>query len=309
MKLGLFTRVYQDLEIEEAFPKIMEHGIEYIEVVSNRGSKHLDLDKALTKDYFNNYTNVLQKNSLKISALTIHRDSQLVLGPHGAATQRFYPGSAEEQIEYGIKRAKLAADVAKEYGVSQVIGYLGCQNFSDYYPWPNKDGWDNQLKMAYERWMPILEYYEKQGVVFAHEVGPQQIAYDIETTIRVTELLDSNLLKLCLDPSNMILMGVNPELFIEHLGEKIVNVHGKDAEITYKHPFSGSLPHGDLSRPDRGIRFRIPGWGDVQWKKVLSALKLIGYNQMISIEFEDPIVSEEEGVKKSIDYLKPLLFE
>ncbi|MBH5320321.1 sugar phosphate isomerase/epimerase [Paenibacillus sp. GSMTC-2017] len=309
MELGLFTRAYQEFDIDEAFQKIQSLGIKHIEVVANHGSKHLNLEEALTSNYHSRYQKALNDHGLRISSLTLHRDAQMVMGPHGEATQHFFKGTSEEQIEFGVKRAKLAADVAKEYEIPVVVGYLGCANFSHFFPWPYKEGWERQLKLTYERWMPILEYYERSGVIFAHEVGPQQIAYDLETALEISEMFNTSGFGICLDPSNLILVGVDPECFIEQLKRKIVHVHGKDAELTYKRPYSGWLPHGDLSRPDRGVRFRIPGWGDVNWKKVLTSLKMNGYNGIISIEYEDSTFNVEEGLEKSIDFLKPLLFK
>lgn len=309
MHLGLFTRAYQELSKEDAFAKINEYGFKSIEVVANQGSKHLDLDSALTSDYYNKYTKLIEKFDLNISSLTLHRDAQLVLGPHGDSTQHFFKGSKEEQVAFGVKRAKLAADVAKEYNIPLVVGYLGCEEFSQYYPWPSKDGWDRQLQLTYDRWMPIFEHYEKAGVVFAHEVGPQQIAYDLETAIRVADLFKTDSFGICLDPSNLILVGIEPAQFIDCLGNKIVHVHAKDAEFTHYKAISGLLPHGDLSRPTRGVRFRIPGWGDVNWKKMITSLKLNGYNGVLSIEYEDPTFSVDEGLTKSIDFLHPLLYK
>ncbi len=149
MELGLFTRAFQEMEKERAFEKINGIGIRYIEVVANKGSKHIDLNQALEIDYRKNYERLLQRTCLTISALTLHRDSQLVLGPHGEATQHFFRGSSAQQIEYGIQRTMLAADVASAYGIPLVVGYLGCENFSEYYPWPNKNAWAKKQKIAY----------------------------------------------------------------------------------------------------------------------------------------------------------------
>lgn len=308
MRLGLFTRAYQELDLEEAFSKIDNFGIRDLEIVSNRGSLHLDLDRALNPDYYNKYVHLLEKFDFRVCSMTLHRDSQLVLGPYGEATSHFFPGSKEEQMNYGIERTKLAAKVAKEYQIPLVVGYLGCEDFSQRFPWPSKDGWSKQLKAAYERWMPILEYYELMGVKFAHEVGPQQIAYDLETALVTCETLNIDSLGICFDPSNLIFVGVDPALFIDKLGKKILHVHGKDAELTHYQNLSGWLPYGDLNRTDRGIRFRIPGWGDINWKKVLTALKLNNYNGVISIEYEDPTMTVDEGIEKAIEHLQPLLF-
>ncbi len=309
MELCIFTRAYQDFKFDEALEKIKEHELSNLEVISNNKSIHLDLDKALEKEYRKSFEEVMIKNDMSISAISIHRDSQLVLGPHGESTIRFCNGTPDEQIKYGIRRTLQAGLVAKEYGIPVVVGYLGCVDFSQWYPWPYKDGWNRQLKIAKERWMPILEQYDKWVVKFAHEIAPQQIAYNLETAEEIKDILDCKSFGFCYDPSNLVLTGVNPLICIEKLGDKIFHVHAKDAEITHHAPVSGWMSHGDFGRSDRGFRFRIPGWGDLEWKKILTTLKTSGYNGMISIEIEDSTLGIDEGIRKTIQYLKPLLFD
>ena len=69
------------------------------------------------------------------------------------------------------------------------------------------------------------------------------------------------------------------------------------------------IPQGDWQRLDRGFRFRIPGWGSVPWKKVITELSLIGYDYVMSYEHEDVTMSRNDGITKTIAYLKPLLIE
>jgi len=309
MEIGIFTRVYQNIAAEKAFEAISQHQIKNIEITANRGSLHLDLDSAMQLDYKEKYMGWLQQFNLNITALSIHRDSQLVLGPHGEATKHFYNGNEEEQISFGVRRAKLAAQVAHDYDIPVVVGLLGVCDFSQWYPWPYKEGWNKQKEIAKSRWIPILEYYDKLGVKFAHEIGLQQIAYNLETAEEISELFNASCFGFCVDPSNLILSGVDPSIAIERLGAKVFNFHGKDIEFTNRLSISGWMSHGDLNRQNRGFRFRIPGWGDVNWKKVLTSLKSIGYNGVISIEIEDGFVNVEEAIIKSKQFLTPILFE
>ncbi len=309
MDLCIFTRAYQEFKFDEALEKIKAHELSNLEITSNNKSIHLDLDIALENEYRKNFEKVITKNDMSIPAISIHRDSQLVLGPYGDATARFCSGTPDEQINYGIQRTLQAGRVAREYGIPVVVGYLGCADFSQWYPWPNKDGWNCQLNIAKERWMPILEKYDKWGVKFAHEIAPQQIAYNLETAEEIRDIFDCESFGFCYDPSNLVLTGVNSLICIERLADKIFHVHAKDAEITHHAPVSGWMSHGDFGRSDRGFRFRIPGWGDLEWKKILTTLKTSGYNGMISIEIEDSTVGIDEGIRKTIQYLKPLLFD
>ncbi len=87
--------------------------------------------------------------------------------------------------------------------------------------------------------MQILEYYQKKNVIFAHEVGPQQIAYNYETTKEILNIMDSESFGICIDPSNFIIVGIDPCVIIDELTRKIVHFHGKDAELTHHRSTSG----------------------------------------------------------------------
>ncbi|SDM33159.1 Sugar phosphate isomerase/epimerase [Paenibacillus sp. OK060] len=309
MHLGLFTRIYQNETLEVALEKIKTLGINSVELTANNGSLHFDIERASDPSYKNKLNQIFSESGLTISGLAIHRDTQLVLGPYGEATQQFYSGSKEEQKAYGIRRTIQAAKAAKEYNIPLVIGHLGCLEFSQYHPWPSKDGWEKQKENAKSTWMPILEEYERLGIKFAHEISPQQMAYNLETALEMSELLNIDSFGYCLDPSNLLITGVDPSIYAEVLGKKIFNVHGKDTEFTNHLNTSGWMPHGDLNRKGRGFRSRIPGWGDTNWKKFLTAVKLSGYNGVISLEIDDISMSSEEAISKAKQFLEPILFE
>ncbi|RNC97252.1 sugar phosphate isomerase/epimerase family protein [Lysinibacillus halotolerans] len=307
MELGIFTRVFQEKNLEETFELITQkYSIRNVELTANKGSRHINLSDP-DIDYL---VKMVDKYNVKITALSMHRDTQLIMGPHGKATKHFFDGSMDEQIEYGIKITKKAAEIAKELNIPMVIGNLGAINFSELFEWPNKNGWKEQQEIAKERWYPILEYYEKKGIKFAHELGPQQIAYNLETAEEILEKLDFiDSLGFCIDPSQLLYTGVDTSVCIERLNKRVFNFHAKDGEFTQHLKTSGWLPHGDINRLNRGYRNRIPGWGSSDWRKIMTSLKIIKYSGPISIEIEDPFVDADEALNKTIEYLRPLLFK
>jgi len=113
-----------------------------------------------------------------------------------------------------------------------------------------------------------------------------------------------------LDPANLMLAGVDPVVFVQVLGNRIYHTHAKDGEIVpHNVRRSGLLAHGEWGRINRGFRFRIPGWGDVPWRRLITELHLVGYNGVLAVEHEDATMSREDGVAKSIAYLKPLIIQ
>ena len=67
---------------------------------------------------------------------------------------------------------------------------------------------------------------------------------------------------------------MDPTYFIAELGDRILHVHAKDGEVVARNAGrSGLLAHGPWDRPDRGFRFRVPGWGDLDWRRLISELQ------------------------------------
>jgi sugar phosphate isomerase/epimerase len=133
----------------------------------------------------------------------------------------------------------------------------------------------------------------------------------VETALRAVELMGGRKeFGFNFDPANLIYLGIDVENFIDQLAGRIYHVHAKDGEIVaHNVRRSGLIPQGDWQRLGRGFRFRIPGWGSVPWKKVITELSLIGYDYVMSYEHEDVTMSRQDGITKTIAFLKPLLIE
>jgi sugar phosphate isomerase/epimerase len=162
-----------------------------------------------------------------------------------------------------------------------------------------------------QRWGEILDVFAAEGVRFAHEPHPNEYVYNVETALRSVELMGGRKeWGFNLDPANIILQAIDPVIFVQELGDHIFHVHAKDGEIVeHNVRRSGIQPTGKWNRIDRGFRFRIPGWGDVPWKRLLTELRLVNYDYVISYEHEDVVMSREDGMEKTIAYLRPLIIK
>lgn len=309
MKIGLVLAVYGHLPLDEALCQAARLGYEAVEIGVERIGGHLDLNELLAGDNARRLRQKVASYGLTISALGNHAEGQLVLGPHHQDTDAILAGTAEEKARYGIERMKLTARAAAELGVQVVCGFCGCEDYSRWFPWPDEHAWEKMADTFVERWSDILDTFAMCGVKFAHECHPKQYAYNIETAELTVKLLGNRPeWGFNLDPANLILAGVDPVVFVQALGDRILHVHAKDGELV-QHNIrrSGLLAHGDWGRIDRGFRFRIPGWGDVPWKKLLTELRLVGYDHVLAVEHEDATMSREDGLTKAIEYLKPLI--
>lgn len=310
MKLGIFTATYSDLALEEVCRKAADLGYEAVELPAFKaGNTHLDVDAIVQGHNAKALKKMINSFGLIISALSNHTESLLILGPYGKDTAWIHPGTQEERIAFGMERMIRTAQAANALEVPVVCGFIGCENFGRFFPFPYSKGWAEMEQDFVERWGKVLDKFAEYGVKFAHEPHPNQLVYDIDTALRSVELMgERKEWGFNFDPANLIYLGIQVENFIDLLGKRIFHVHAKDGEVVaHNVKRSGQMPTGDWQRLDRGFRFRIPGWGSVPWKKVITELSLIGYDYVMSYEHEDVTMSREDGITKTIQYLKPLM--
>jgi len=311
MKIGMFTANYMDRDLEMVFKMMSKLGYEAAELPAFMGNSHLDIDEVLKPGGVNKIKGLAKKYGIIISALSNHADGQLVLGPHTRDTDTLFKGTPAEKIKFGMERMRKTARAAAALEVPVVCGFIGCERFSRWFPWPYPEGWDEMGKDFVERWGDILDTFAKEGVKFAHEPHPNEYVYNIETALKSVELMDGRKeWGFNLDPANIILQAIDPVIFVQELGERIFHVHAKDGEIVeHNVSRSGIQPTGKWNRIDRGFRFRIPGWGSVPWKRLLTELRLVNYDYVISYEHEDVVMSREDGMEKTIEFLRPLIIK
>lgn len=311
MKIGMFTANFLDMNIESVFKMMSSMGYEMAEIPAFYGNNHLDIEEVLKGDNAKKFLNLAKKYNITISALSNHPEGQLVLGPHTKDTDSLYKGTPREKIKFGMERMKLTAKAAAALEVPVVCGFIGCERFSRWFPWPYPQGWDEMAKDFTERWGEILDVFESEGVKFGHEPHPNEYVYNIETAVKSVKLLKNHTSwGFNLDPANLILQGIDPVIFVQVLGERIWHAHAKDGEIVeHNVKRSGLQPEGKWDRIDRGFRFRIPGWGSVPWKRLITELVLVGYDNVLSYEHEDVVMSREDGMEKTIRFLEPLVIK
>lgn len=310
MRIGLFTANYLDLSLEQVLDKAMVLGYEAVELPAFKGNPHFDINKAVkNSSYSASIREAVMSRGMIISAISNHPEGQLVLGPHGKDTDSIYPGTPEEKIKFGTEQLIVTAQAANALEVPIVCGFVGCENFGRFFPWPYSKGWEEMEKQFLDRWGKIIDQYEVYGVKFAHEPHPNQMIYDIWTAQRSIELMkDKKAWGFNFDPANLIYLGIDVENFIQMAGGKIFHVHAKDGEVVeHNVRRDGRIPTGPWTRPDRGFRFRIPGWGSIPWKRVITELAIIGYDYVLSYEHEDVTMSRDDGITKTIEYLRPLI--
>lgn len=308
MKLGVNLAVFGDRPLEAALEAAARAGLAAVEVPVHQGGPFADLERPFA-EWMPPLRRALEARGLALSALDNHLDSQLVLGPHGAETEHVRAGAAPERSAWAQGRVRRTLDAAAELGCAVVTGFFGEAPGAHWFPWPDARAQERGFAELKRRWLPLLEHAQGAGVRFAHEPHPRQSAFDLETCRRALEVLDWHpAAAFNLDAGNLLLCGIAPEVFVAELGGRVAHLHAKDLERpAARRVRSGPMAGGPWDRPDRGFRFRVPGWGQVDWRALLSELHLAGYDGTISIEHEDPVFGREEGVEQAVSFLRPLL--
>jgi len=178
-------------------------------------------------------------------------------------------------------------------------------------PWPPHflsilDYQWNQVGIPY--WRGAAAFAESHKVKIGIEMHPGMLIYNVETLLRMREACGP---ALCanFDPSHLFWNSVDPVAAIRKLGgDAIAHVHGKDC---YVDPFNvavnGCNDHKTYTDiPHRSWTFRSIGYGhDIKvWKDIVSALRMVGYDHVISLEHEDGLMSFDEGVSKGLSALR-----
>jgi len=143
-------------------------------------------------------------------------------------------------------------------------------------------------------WPPIVKFAKEHGVKIGIENCPMLFSLDewpggnnLASTPaiwrKMWEIIPDDNFGLNLDPSHLILQMIDYERVIREFASKIFHVHAKDLHIDLE----GLYNNGVLSQGMGWQIPRLPGLGDVDWAKFITALKSIGYDDVVSIEHED----------------------
>jgi sugar phosphate isomerase/epimerase len=159
-------------------------------------------------------------------------------------------------------------------------------------------------------WREAARACKAANVRVAIEMHPNFVAYNPETMLRLIDVAPGTI-GCNFDPSHMFWQGIDPVVAIRALGEHIDHVHAKDCRIDARNTaLNGVLDVKRYTRElERSWLFRTVGWGSdaLVWKDILSALRMVGYDHVISIEHEDGVMAPEEGLAKAISFLKEIV--
>ncbi len=311
MKLGVFAVLFSNLPFEEALDHIKAQGLDAVEIGTGSypGNAHCNPEVLLADEgKLKAFKHAVDSRGLMISALSCHGNA---LHPQKAIAEPFHTNF--------IQTVKLA----QKLEVPVVNTFSGCPGDHEgakypnwpVAPWPH----DYQEILTWQWEAKIIPYWTEMAK-FASE---HQVKIGLELHGGFSVHTPATLLKLReaagetiganLDPSHMWWQGIDPVQAIHVLGRAgaIHHFHAKDTSIDpvniHKHGVTDMQSYANML--DRAWQFRTVGYGhDLKvWADIMSALRLTGYDYVVSIEHEDGLMSVDEGFGKAVANLQQVL--
>lgn len=305
MKLGLFTPVLNHLDTAAMIAKVQSLGhVHAVELGTGGwpGSAHLNLDALEEPCRAREYRQKLADAGLTISALSCHGNP-------------LHPDATIAEAADSLFRKTIR--LAERLEVPAVVTFSGCPGDSAEgrhpnwitTPWPPEFleilDWQWEQK-AIPYWTETARFASDHGVKVALEPHPGFLVYNPETALRLRAATGPSI-GVNFDPSHMYWQGIDVPSAIAALGDSIFHVHAKDVAFNARNvAVNGVLDAKSYRRmSERSWLFRSVGWGhdELEWKRLVSALRLAGYDHVLSIEHEDALASTEEGLRAAVDLL------
>ncbi|MBS6440295.1 MAG: sugar phosphate isomerase/epimerase family protein [Eubacteriales bacterium] len=310
MKLGVMSPVLGGMSLRQMIEYLSSLGVQSLELGCGGypGKAHCDAADFLAHpEKIEELKQMLAENHMDLPALACHGNP---LHPDKAIAGRF---------ESDFDNAVL---LAEKLGVKTLVAFSGCPGDCPESKYPNwvTCTWPNDYKKILEwQWNEVLIPYWKEKAAFCNAHGVERIAFEMHPGFMVYN--PKSLMKLReavgptvganFDPSHLFWQGVDVCAAIRYLKGAIYHFHAKDTRID---PLSCGVTgvldtsgYGDLL--GRSWEFRTVGYGHGKslWNDMISTLKATGYEGVISIEHEDPLMSPKEGLEKAVAFLKDVI--
>ncbi len=308
----LITGQWADLPFETLAAKLGGWGFDGVEIAC--WGDHFDVDAALADDgYVKGRREILERNGLQVWAIANHLLGQAVSDPIDGRHKAVVPpdvwgdGDPAGVQRRAAEKMKDTARAAAKLGVEIVTGFTGSPIWHMLYSFPPNDF--AEIERGYERfaeqWSPIIDVFDAEGVKFALEVHPTEIAYDFVTTRKTLDALDNREgFGINFDPSHFAHQFLDSAEFVREFADRIYHVHVKDSikRLNGRRSILGG--HLNFGEEARGWDFVSPGHGDVDFEDLFRALNQIGYQGPLSIEWEDSGMDRDWGAPDALAFVR-----
>ncbi|HEX5936570.1 MAG TPA: sugar phosphate isomerase/epimerase [Actinomycetota bacterium] len=312
MKLGVFTVLYRDLAFEDALDRLAGMGVEAVEIGTGNypGDAHCKPDELLADpEAAKAFKDAVERRGMVISGLSQHGNP-------------VHPDASFRERDRKVWESTIR--LAEVLEVPVVMAFSGCPGdhegarFPNWVtcPWP-----DDYLKILDWQWNEVVIPYWAEAATFARSHGVERIGFEMhpgfvvynpETLLRLRSAVGPSI-GANLDPSHLFWQGIDVVEAIKTLGREhaIYHVHAKDTFIdegnVRRNGVLDTKHYGEIV--DRAWTFRTVGYGmgEKTWRDIVSALRAVDYDYVLSIEHEDLLLSAEEGLRRGVDLLSAII--
>ena len=307
MKLSVLANLYGTKTLEETLQILTGLGVHTVELGAGGypGKAHCNPAELLADPAkYDEFIATLKKYDVEVCALACHGNA---LHPDKAIAESF---------DTDFRNAVL---LAEKMGVDTVITFSGCPGDHEGAKYPNwvTCPWPEDF-LAILDWQwneKVIPYWQEAGAFavahnvphIAFEMHPGFCVYNPETLLRlraaVGDAIGANF-----DPSHLIWQGIDPVAAIRALEGAIYHFHAKDTKVDkYNTAVNGVLDTKSFGDEiHRAWIFRSVGYGHGLdfWREIISNLRLVGYDKVMSIEYEDSLMNQDEGLAHAAKFLK-----
>ncbi|TPN84273.1 sugar phosphate isomerase/epimerase [Mesorhizobium sp. CU2] len=305
MKIGMITDSLGNLSFDEMLRASAELGLETLEFACGNWSSAPHIDLAA----------MLESAATRAEFVAKVRDHGLTIAALNCSGNPLHPGPQ------GKKHRQVTEDtirLASLMGIDRVVMMSGLPGGpGDANPnwiitdWPpecadiQRYQWDDCI-IPY--WRDLVKFSNNLGIEkLCLELHGHQAVYNVQTLFRLREAVGETV-GANYDPSHPIWMGADPIAAVRKLGSAIYYVHAKDTRVE---PVPAGIDGVLDARPpnhyaERAWNYITLGYGhgETWWRQFCTALKQAGYDDVLSIEHEDMMLSPTEGMRKSVALLR-----
>jgi sugar phosphate isomerase/epimerase len=308
--IGVFDPVYDHLSLDEMLDKVSALGLEAMEIGTGGypNNKHCALDDLIAdKSKARAWQKKFEDKGIQVATLSCHGNP-------------VHPNAQHAQKDVDTFRKTVL--LAETLGIKVIVGFSGCPGGTPTDTQPNwiTYRWPPEYKQMLEwQWKEKVIPYWKEAATYARshgirrlafEMHPNFVVYNPRTLLKLREAVGEEIGANC-DLSHLFWQGCDPVEVIHFLGKQgaIFHAHMKDTVIYPENAAKyGVLNFASEANElaEASDTFRAVGYGHsaTLWKSVVQAYMDIGYEGILSIENEDPILPGEVGVERAAYVLK-----
>jgi sugar phosphate isomerase/epimerase len=306
MKIGLVTDSLAHLPLPALLDAAAAMGITMLEFGCGNWSRapHLDLDALLASgEARRQFMAGLMARNLSLSALNCS-GNPLHPGESGARHREITTKTIRLAGLLGVPRVVMMSGLPGGGPNDETANWITTA-------WPPETAtalaWQWEARIL-PYWTGLVAEAMGEGVErLCLELHGHQAVYNVATLQRlraaVGPVVGANF-----DPSHLMWMGADPIAAVRALGGAIHHVHAKDTRIDTANAAVNSVidttPMGDLRARSWGYVTLGIGHGESWWREFCIALRLAGYDDVLSIEHEDMLLPPDEGVRRSVALLR-----